>query len=208
MTLSIIVPAIQSAAKIEGTLRTAAAQLEPATEVFLVLPPDSPAPEPLFGASVIRAGGASLPVLLNAGARATTGNVLLFACPPVLLPPTAAQTIARNLSLLPTTIGGSFHQHFEGAGAPGHLFAKMVKRMRYHRHYDWDSSIFIRTEVFSTLGGVASTDRCGHQFARRMESTGATVYPPDEISLPAGYIFKLMWRWLAVYPFTTERNSE
>ncbi len=205
MTISFIVPAIQSAAKIEGTLRTAAAQLEPATEVFLVLPPDSPAPEHIFSATAIHADGISLPALLNAGATAAAGNVLLFAYPPALLPPTATQVIQRNLSLLPTTIGGSFHQHFDGAGAVGHLFAKMVKRMRYHRHYDWDSGIFIRADAFAELGGVSPADRCGHQFARQMESAGATVYPPDKISLPASYIFKLMWRWLAVYPFDTER---
>lgn len=206
MRISVIVPASAGTAT-ESTLKSIAAQNDPPHEILLAAPPNRAAAlADSFGARAVSAAENSLPALLNAGARAATGDVLLFACPPAQFSPTATQAIVRNLSLLPTTVGGSFHLHFQ---SPFSTFAaKMAKMMRYRQHYDWDAGIFVRTEKFAVLGGISPTDRSGHQFARRLENAGATVYPPDEILLPGRYIFKLMWRWLAVYPFDTERNSE
>ncbi len=207
MRISVIIPATADTIATESTLKTIAAQNDPPHEMLISVPPNhTTALADRFGARAVSAAENSLPALLNAGARAATGDVLLFACPPAQFPPTATQAIVRNLSLLPTTVGGSFHLHFH---APfGTFAAKMAKMMRYRQHYDWDSGIFVRAETFAALGGISPADRCGHQFARRMESAGATVYPPDEILLPAAFILKLMWRWLAVYPFDTERKSE
>ncbi len=207
MRISAIVPATTSAAT-ETTLTTLLAQHEPPFEILLAAPANANAATlaKRFGVRTVTADTAALPALLNTGARAATGDVFLFACPPAQFPPTATQAIQRNLSLLPTTIGGSFHLHFH---APfGTFAAKMAKMMRYRQHYDWDSGIFIRAETFAALGGISAADRSGHQFARRLEAHGATVYPPDEILLPAGHILKLMWRWLAVYPFTPERKLQ
>jgi len=204
MNISAIIPVVAPTPETEATVRSIAAQTQPAGEILLVSPADVSALAESFAATAIRTPETTLPALLNAGARAASGDVLFFACPPAHFPPTATEAITRNLSLLPTTIGGSFHLHFN---APlGTFAAKMAKMMRYHQHYDWDSGIFIRAETFAALGDIPPTDATGHRFARRMESFGATVYPPDEIILPAPYIFKLMWRWLATYPFTTERN--
>jgi len=204
MNISAIIPVVAPTPETEATVRSIAAQSQPAGEMLLVSPTDVSALAESFAAEAIHTSEPSLPTLLNAGARAASGDVLFFVCPPAHFPPTATDAIVRNLSLLPTTIGGSFHLHFN---APlGTFAAKMAKMMRYHRHYDWDSGIFVRAETFAALGGIAPSDRTGHQFAQRLENLGATVYPPDEITLPAGHIFKLMWRWLAVYPFATERN--
>lgn len=204
MNISAIVPVVAPILETEATVRSIAAQTHPAGGILLVSPTDASALAESFGATAIRATEPSLPAMLNAGARAASGDVLFFACPPARFPPTATEAIARNLSLLPTTIGGSFHLHFD---APlGTFAAKMAKMMRYHQHYDWASGIFVRAETFAALGDIPPTDFTGHQFAQRMENLGATVYPPDEIILPASYIFKLMWRWLTTYPFNTKRN--
>jgi hypothetical protein len=53
-----------------------------------------------------------LPALLNAGAAAARGEVLLFLWPDSRLPPNALLAIERNLTLLPQTIGGNFHLKF------------------------------------------------------------------------------------------------
>lgn len=201
MRISVVVPAVSSAANLENTLTGLSSQNEPPHQILLSAPPnhDITALADKFGGQSISAGDNTLPTLLNAGAAAADGDILFFACPPAQFPPSATQAIRRNLSLLPTTVGGSFHLHFHALF--GTFIAKMAKMMRYRRHYDWDSGIFVRAETFAALGGISPSDRIGHQFARQLESAGATVYPPDEISLPASYIFKLMWRWLTVYPF-------
>ncbi len=207
MRISVIIPATTSTTT-EKTLTTIFSQHKPPFEVLLATPANFDANTLInrFDVRAIAADANTLPALFEAGARAASGDVFLFACPPAQFPPTATQAIERNLSLLPTTIGGSFHLHFN---APfGTFAAKMTKIMRYHQHYDWDSGIFVRAETFAALDGISPTDRSGHQFAQRLENFGATVYPPDELILPGSYIFKLMWRWLTVYPLTTERNPQ
>jgi hypothetical protein len=126
-----------------------------------------------------------LPALLNAGAAAARGEVLLFLWPDSRLPPNALAAIEQNLQLLPQTIGGNFHLKFDKDTLFTRWLAHWLKRQRYRGHYDGHSGIFIRREVFRALDGFRPYDiLADYDLARRMEAYGPTVYLPEAITTP------------------------
>jgi glycosyltransferase involved in cell wall biosynthesis len=129
---------------------------------------------PLFAAR----GGA----LLNAGAAAAHGQVLLFLWPDSRLPPNALLAIEQNLLILPQTIGGNFHLKFDKDTLFTRWLARRLKQQRYKGHYYGNSGIFIRREVFQALGGFRPYDiLADYDLAQRMEKYGPTVYLPEAI---------------------------
>jgi len=123
-----------------------------------------------------------LPALLNAGAAAARGEVLLFLWPDSRLPPNALLAIERNLTLLPQTIGGNFHLKFNDDTPVTRLLSHWLKKQRYRGHYDGHSGLFIRREVFQALSGFRPYDiLADYDLARRMEKYGPTVYLPEAI---------------------------
>lgn len=120
--------------------------------------------------------------LLNAGAAAARGEVLLFLWPDSRLPPNALLAIEHNLQVLPQTIGGNFHLRFDTNTPFARWLTRRLKQQRYMGHYDGHSGIFIRREVFQALGGFRSYDiLADYDLVRRMETYGPTVYLPEAI---------------------------
>lgn len=124
--------------------------------------------------------------LLNAGAAAARGEVLLFLWANSRLPSNALWAIEHNLQLLPQTIGGNFHLKFDKDTSFTRWLAHRLKQQRYLGHYDGHSGIFIRREVFQALEGCRSSDLLADfDLAQRMEAYGPTVYLPEVITAPA-----------------------
>ncbi len=142
--------------------------------------------------------------LLNAGAAAARGEVLLFLWPDSRLSSNALWAIEQNLQLLPQTIGGNFHLKFDQDTPFTRWLTRRLKQQRYLGHYDGHSGIFIRREVFQALDGCRSSDLLAdYDLAQRMETYGPTVYLPKVITIaPAKFrgrhILKAALLWLVM----------
>lgn len=183
MLISIIIPTLNNADIIAATL----AHLSEQAGDFEVIVVDGGSTDNTLGLikgevkviPLLDTGGG---LLLNVGAAAARGEVLLFLWPDSCLPPNALPAIERNLSLLPQSIGGSFHLKFDKNTLFTRWLARWLKQQRYKGHYDGHSGIFIRREVFQALGGFRPYELLAdYDLARRMEKYGPTVYLPEAI---------------------------
>ena len=131
---------------------------------------------------LIRGNEASRGGLLNAGAAAASGDILLFIWPDNQLPVEALLTIEKNFALLPQTIGGNFHLIFDKDTFLAGIAKKFIARQRYQGHYFGNSGMFVRREIFEMLGGFQPLDFLeDFDFGRRLEAAGPTLYLPDKI---------------------------
>ncbi len=183
MLISIIIPTFNDEEIIAATL----AQLSEQPGDFEVIVVDGGSTDNTLGlvkgrvkiVSMLDTVGGSL---LNAGATAARGEVLLFFWPDSRLLPNALLAIERNLTILPQTIGGNFHLKFAEDTLLTRWLTRWLKHQRYKGHYYGHSGIFIRREVFQALGGFRPYDiLADYDLARRMEKYGPTVYLPETI---------------------------
>ncbi|HEX9924743.1 MAG TPA: glycosyltransferase [Anaerolineae bacterium] len=205
MQISIIIPTLNNEELIAATLT----HLSEQGGDFEVIVVDGGSPDRTPGLAKGQCKLVSLPntvggALLNAGAAAARGEVLLFLWPDSRLPPNALLEIERNLQLLPQTIGGNFHVKFDKNTLFSHWLTHWLKKQRYQGHYDGHSGIFIRREVFQALGGFQSYDiLADYDLARRMERYGPTVYLPEAITTSMSkfrgrHILKGILLWLVI----------
>jgi glycosyltransferase involved in cell wall biosynthesis len=181
MLISIIIPTLNNEALIAATL----AHLSKQAGDFEVILVDGGSTDHTLG--LVKGQVKIVPLLdtrggslLNAGAAAARGQVLLFLWPDSRLPLNALLMIERNLQLLPQTIGGNFHVKFDKDTLFSRWLTRWLKQHRYKGHYYGHSGIFIRQEVFQALGGFQSYDiLADYDLARRMEKYGPTVYLPE-----------------------------
>ena len=130
------------------------------------------------------------------GAAAAQGDVLFFLEPGLHLPPRAFAAIEHNLKLLPQTIGGNFHLKFSKSSPFTKLLVLLLKRWRYRGCYYLNSGVFIRADVYKTIGGLRLDVRLpDYDFVRRMEQYGPTLYLPQAITAPAPSLWQAL-RWL------------
>ena len=120
--------------------------------------------------------------LLNAGAAAAHGDVLLFLWPGNRLPFEGLVTIEKNFLLLPQTIGGNFHLKFDADTFLSCQAKDFIATQRYRGAYYGNSGIFVRKEVFEALEGFKTYNLLeDYEFGRRLEAYGPTLYLPDKI---------------------------
>lgn len=120
--------------------------------------------------------------LLNAGAAAADGDVLLFLWPDNRLPVEALLTIEKNFALLPQTIGGNFHLIFDKDTFLTRTTKNFIARQRYQGYYFGNSGIYVKRDVFETLGGFQPLNFLeDFDFGQRLEAVGPTLYLPDKI---------------------------
>ncbi len=132
---------------------------------------------------VISCSAVTRGALLNAGAEAAQGDILLFLWPDSQLPPGAMVAIEHNFQILPQTIGGNFHVKFDDNSRYTRLLTRFLKRWRYDGRYYGNSGIFVRREVHEALGGFQSHKILeDYEFARRMEMYGPTLYLPNAVT--------------------------
>jgi rSAM/selenodomain-associated transferase 2 len=144
------------------------------------------------GAGVV-ARGATRAAQLNAAARATGGEVLLFLHADSRLPAGAHASIAAAVRE-PGVAGGNFALRFEGDDRFARVLTAAYSLQRRRGFYYGDSSIWVRREVFSQLGGYRELPIMDdYDFVRRLERDHETRCLPGPARTSAR-----RWRALGV----------
>ena len=120
--------------------------------------------------------GSTRAVLMNAGAAAARGDVLLFLHADSF-PPVDALHLVRAALTDPRVVGGAFEHRFLEPLASLRVISS-INRARYRltRHYYGDQGIFVRAAVFRRLGGYRSLSLMEDlDLARRLKREGRTV---------------------------------
>jgi rSAM/selenodomain-associated transferase 2 len=153
MLLSIIIPALNEARAIGGTL-DAASRVGGDVEVIVV---DGGSADGT--AEVARARGARVVTAargrgaqMHAGALAARGEVLWFLHADTLAPADAAGCIGRALED-PRAVGGNFRIRFEGAGGAARFLTWLYPRLRLLGLAYGDSGFFVRRAAYERAGG-------------------------------------------------------
>jgi rSAM/selenodomain-associated transferase 2 len=156
---------------------------------------------------------------MNAGASQSQAGILLFLHADTRLPDGARQAIERALSE-PACVGGHFDVRFEHDAGLAWLIARLISlRSRWSGIATGDQAIFVRREVFATLGGFADIPLMEDlDFARRLKQAGRTA--PLRAQVVTSYrrwerygavrIIVLMWTlrflyWIGIHPSKLHR---
>lgn len=184
MRLSVVVPALNEARLIEACLQSVRAQDAPGVEVELVVVDGgshdgTPALAAPF-ARVITAprGRASQ---MNAGARVTGGDVLLFLHGDTRLADGALAALRAALED-PAVVGGTFTLRFEPA-TPLLRFFAWLTRFTWRPFRYGDQGIFVRRAAFDALGGYAPVPIMEDvDFLSRLARHGRLVLVPRPVT--------------------------
>ncbi len=110
---------------------------------------------------------------MNAGARASHGDALVFVHADTIVPSTFATDIASALSD-PAVVGGRFDVVLDSTALPYRMIGAMISlRSRISRTGTGDQAIFVRRDVFDRLGGFPDLELCEDlDFSRRLKRAG------------------------------------
>jgi len=144
--------------------------------------------------------GSTRAALMNAGATATRGEVLLFLHADSF-PPANVFTLIRHALADRRVVGGAFEHSF--AEPAWSLRAiRWINRIRYRltRNYYGDQGIFVRAAVFEALGGYRDLALMEDlDLSQRLKRAGRTVLVPVPL-LTSGrrFLARGPWRTLAL----------
>jgi rSAM/selenodomain-associated transferase 2 len=149
------------------------------------------------GARVVNAP-ACRGVQLNSGARAASGDILLFLHADVSLGESALAAITQAVA--GGAAGGNLDIHYQG-GWEARVFSSINRaRRRFHIFYG-DSGIFCRRDVFEQLGGYQPWPVLeDYEFSRRLSKAGRLallgepIYVSDRRWARVG-IVSTLWSW-------------
>lgn len=121
---------------------------------------------------------------MNAGAAAASGDVLLFLHADVTLPVDAVAWVQAALSD-PAVVAGAFRTWTVPDGKPPRwapLLHLADLRSRYTRLPYGDQALFVRTDVFHSLGGFAAVELMEDlELSRRLRRRGRILTVPKSV---------------------------
>jgi rSAM/selenodomain-associated transferase 2 len=119
---------------------------------------------------------------MNAGARAASGEVLLFLHADTKLPPRFPQLLVQILND-PQIVGGRFDVRLDAEGWPFRMIEKMMNlRSRWTRISTGDQAIFVRRQVFQEIGGYPNLVLMEDiEFSRRLKRAGKIACLHDRV---------------------------
>jgi len=141
---------------------------------------------------------------MNAGARQATGDILLFLHADVRLGPNAIREIQNSLAN-PKLLGGIFDVYFDGDDWVARCFHTIYHWRRYVGIFYGDAGIFVRREVFASMGGFKNYPIMeDYEFGRRLFGWGgrmALLEEPIHVSdrrwRKAG-LFRTVFVWIVI----------
>jgi rSAM/selenodomain-associated transferase 2 len=173
-TLSVIVPMLNEAATIASTLH-ALRRCAPDAEIIVVDGGSTDASvaiaRPLCDAVISVPRGRACQ--MNAGARTSHGDALVFVHADTIVPSTFAADIASALSD-PAVVGGRFDVQLDASTLPYRIIGAMISlRSRISRTGTGDQAIFVRRDIFDRLAGFPDFELCEDlEFSRRLKRAG------------------------------------
>ncbi|HEV2492646.1 MAG TPA: TIGR04283 family arsenosugar biosynthesis glycosyltransferase [Terriglobia bacterium] len=137
---------------------------------------------------------------MNAGARASSGDILLFLHADVRLAPGAIEAVRRAMRE-PLVVGGNFDIRYEEGDWTARAFTQINRCRRRLGVFYGDSGIFCQRAVFAALGGFRSWPILeDYDFARRLRQCGKLalldepIWVSDRRWRSAGLV-PTMWSW-------------
>ena len=124
-------------------------------------------------ADQVIAGPRGRALQMNAGARESHGDALVFVHADTIVPATFADDIARALSN-PAIVGGRFDVQLDSDRLPLRIIGAMISlRSRISRTGTGDQAIFVRRAVFDRIAGFPNLELCEDlDFTRRLKRAG------------------------------------
>lgn len=119
---------------------------------------------------------------MNEGANASTGEVLLFLHADTQLPPGAERIVASVLSSQ-SIIGGRFDVRFDSSSPWSQVISGfMNRRSRLTGIATGDQALFVRRDVFDSLGGFLEIPLMEDiEFSRRLQQAGRIMALRDTV---------------------------
>jgi rSAM/selenodomain-associated transferase 2 len=142
---------------------------------------------------------------IAAGARAATGEILLFLHADSRFPEGGLAAIERALAP-PEVVGGNFRLLFDGGDRFSRWLDGFYAAIRRRGFYYGDSGVFVRRAVHDALGGIRPIALMeDYDFVRRLEAAGATVCVAEPPLITSARRFAgrrptaIVYGWLAVH---------
>jgi rSAM/selenodomain-associated transferase 2 len=190
-SISIIVPVLNEAEHLAATL----ASIGSPVQLIVVdggSSDDSAGIARCAGAEVIASTVQQRAAQLNFGAERATGDVLLFLHADTRLPQDWSVFLRNALARDPHCVGGAFRRRFDfGSRFLAVTCALADWRGAIFNVFLGDQAMFVRREVFRTLGGFAPLQRCEDlDLSMRLARTGRCRLLPATV-ITSGRRFQL-----------------
>jgi rSAM/selenodomain-associated transferase 2 len=146
---------------------------------------------------------ASRAVQMNMGARAATGDVLLFLHADARLDGSAFSSLRRAMSDAAVR-GGSFDIRYDGGDLAARVFTRINRVRRSCGIFYGDAGIFCRRDLFLAMGGFREWPIMeDYEFARRLWKRGRLALLDDPIRVSDrrwrnSGLLRTLWSWFLI----------
>ncbi len=205
--ISVVIPTLNEAANLESLLTRLAPQRQGA-EIIVCDGGSGDRTEAVarrHGATLLRcAPGRGHQ--LRAGAAVARGEVILFLHADSVFPPGGLEGVRAVLAAAPHAVGGNFRLVFDGDSRFSRGLTTFYGWMRGFGLYYGDSGIFVRREVYETMGGMRAMALMeDHDFRRRLERSGPSLCITEPPLVTSSRRFEgrhglaIVWGWLVIH---------
>lgn len=184
MKISVVVPALNEVTCIDACLESVARQRGEYETVVVDGGSYDGTPERVAGSATVLRAPRGRARQMNAGARATAGEVLLFLHADSVLHPDAFTHLRRSLAD-GRVVGGTFSLRFDSPHPLLRAYAWFTRFRPRLFHYG-DQGIFVRRATFERLGGFREMALMEDvDFLRRLRRVGSSVLLPVPVTTSA-----------------------